>query len=206
MSNRRHFHAFTNTSSQKEVNSWRYVFEIFVLRQFLLDILEELEETKGIKGVFRGKMIEAKSYFNDMRKRLNRNMGKKNMLKFEERVCDTVDGIQAHVDVCKAVLRSELVQKLKYEDVEAAMLVAMAGGVTRVMQSIYKSLQGKENYELSKIDECIEYIDQNAHFRLLNKDVIPDENVVAQPFVELFKEIEKRIVVEKRGNEFIWVA
>lgn len=206
MSNRRHFTAFTNTDPEREIANWRYVFELFVLRQFLLDILEELEEVKGVKGVYRGKMIEAKSYFNEMRKRLNRNMDKESLAKFEERVYTTVDSTQAFIDVLKATIREEYVKKLKYEDVEVALLIAMAGGVIRVMQTIYENLQGRKNYELSMIEECVDYIDNHCRFMPLNEGVIPDEEVVAKPFVELFKEIEKKIVVEKRGNAFVWIA
>lgn len=189
---------------QKEVNAIRLSFELFVLRRLLEDLIEELQRLPEIKTRFKAYAMEARSKFNDMRKKLNRSMGKEQLERFEEKICGVVDSVDDYVAACRAELKSVLAQKIGYEQIEAASLIGMIGGVTRIMQTTHRALSGRSDYNLSAIDECIEYIDVHYGYRLLNKDKLPDYDTITEPFVRLFKKIEELIVVEKKGKDFVW--
>lgn len=189
---------------QKQINSIRLSFELFVLRRLLEDLIEELQRLPEIKLRFRAYAMEARSRFNDMRKKLNRNMGKEQLERFETKVCGIVDSVDDYVDACRAELKGVLVQKIGYEQVEAAALIGMIGGVARIMQTIHRALSGKSDYNLQVITECVEYIDIHYGYRLLNENVLPDYEPTTAPFVRLFKKIEELIVVEKVENSFVW--
>lgn len=189
---------------QKEINAIRLSFELFVLRRLLEDLIEELQRLPEIKRRFRSYAMEARGRFNDMRKKLNRNMGKEQTERFETKICGVVDSVDDYVSVCRAEMKTILVQKIGYEQVEAAILIGMIGGISRIMQTINKALTGKKDCNLAIIMDCIEYIDEHYGYRLLNKDKLPNYDPITEPFVKLFKKIEELIVVERKNNDFIW--
>lgn len=201
---RRPLHPLRSADPQKEINAIRLSFEMFILRRLLEDLIEELERLPEVKSRFRGRMVEARARFNDMRRRLNRNMGREQLEKFEEKVCGVVDSVDEYVNACRLELKSVLVQKIGYEQIDAAALIGLIGGVSRIMQTLNRRLTGRTDYDLQSIMECVEYVDDNYGYRLLNPDSMPDYTPTTEPFVRLFKKIEELIVVDRKGNNFVW--
>ena len=166
--------------------------KIYVYTQIVMDLMTELINIPDVKKKVRYETACIIDILSRQRKRLKRAISENDLKAFDELVCDIADNSEASVNAVRNSIKAEIVQKLKYEYLEPAVLTVMIGGMLDVIGYVCTMAKQKSNTDY---DECLRYlnlIDKKMEFKSLNGDK-PDYSKCAPIMSMMYKNITEEI-------------
>lgn len=170
--------------------------KIYVYSQIVMDLLTELSNMPDVKSKVRYETACIMDIMSRQRKRLKRVISEEDLKAFDVLVCDIADNSERSISAVRVSIKAELVQKLKYECLEPAVLTVMIGGMLDVIGLVCAMANQKCNTDY---DECLRYlniIDRKMEFKSLNGDK-PDYSkcapIMSMMYQNITEEIEKKL-------------
>jgi hypothetical protein len=173
----------------KSVDYRRLVIEIFVFSQITRDLMVEFGNLPVVKERFRYETSNVNERLERMRKRLRRVLPRETFDEFEGMICDIVDSCEKNVRKVRLDLRTEMVNKVRWNQVEAAILIGMIGGFIDVVNQISKCLSGKEDSDCVETLRYLRYIDTHIGFEAMNAGVEPDYEKCKDSMIKMYDSI-----------------
>lgn len=181
--------ANTMRLTDADILQYRMILEMLALATMTEDIVGDLMKLPQIKGKYTSYCRTILSKLNGYRRYLKRTISREKCDKFQVAICDIVDDSETHVKWCMTMVRDILVNKIPYQDVEAAALLGVAGGYIDIMQQIHQALYGKKSHEYADVYFYLKHIDTALDFQMLNDDKQPDYESAKAAMVKMFTEI-----------------
>jgi len=169
------------------------ITEFFVFLQIAQDLLNEFRNLPIVKAGFRYETTMAADMLARMRKRLKRQLGDSELEYWENLVCGIADDVENHIRSVRKSLYAELLQKISYDQIEAALQIGMIGGFVDVAMQVRKALSGRSDGNMEDAMRYLRYIDRHIGFRPLNKGVEPNYEKCKEYMVKMYKEIDEQI-------------
>lgn len=142
--------------------------EVMVFLRIMEDALTEFQNEDIVrKWRYECKGIEEQ--MERIRKRIRRGEDRAEADAMEDMVCEIADEVEDRIRKIRQKVREELLQKISWDKIKAAELIALMGLSMQAVQSIVAAMKGKRKSEL---DECYRYlktIDDGISFSPLNK-------------------------------------
>lgn len=144
------------------------IIEVMVFMRIMEDALTEFQNDEVVrKWRYECKGIEAQ--LEQIRKRTRRGTDKADADAMEDMVCEIADEVEERLQKIRQKVREELMQKIPWDKIRVAELIALMGLSMQAVQSISVAMQWKRK---SEFDECYRYlkmIDEGISFLPLNK-------------------------------------
>lgn len=142
--------------------------------------------------------------FNDVKRKINRVVLNKSIQEhFNKSVCDIVDGLEANTEWVEKLMKSELINNVKYEFVDCVFCVGFLGGLVDILNALHTKMYGKCCEEYKSVKESLRYIDDYVSSQLLNGEKKPKLNGINDALEKFFALIHEESVkfVEKSKQE-----
>lgn len=166
--------------------------KIYVYSQIVMDLLTELSNMPDVKNKVRYETACIIDIMSRQRKRLKRAISNEDLNAFDILVCDIADNSENSINAVRNSIKAELVQKLKYECIEPAVLTVMIGGMLDVIGYVCTMAKQKCNTDYN---ECLRYlntIDRKMEFKSLNGEK-PDYSKCAPIMSIMYQNITEEI-------------
>lgn len=115
---------------------------------------------------------EVRRAFERRRREIRRVWTERQAAYYEGLLCQAVDEVDPYLQRLRATVKGELVQRLRYQDVEQAVIVAILGGVLHACERIHEMIDGRKQYYSDANFYLRKYEDRHACV-LLNGDKRP---------------------------------
>lgn len=115
---------------------------------------------------------EVRRAFERRRREIRKVWTEKQAAYYEELLCQAVDEVDPYLQRLRATVKGELVQRLRYQDVEQAVLVAILGCVLHACEHIHAMIDGRKHY-YSAADFYLRKFEDRHACKLLNGDKSP---------------------------------
>lgn len=169
--------------------------EMHVYLQLCRDIMSELSNLESVKPL-RYETRSAYDSFNQLRKKMNRLVGSEDLEKFEECIVLIADQSAGDVDWVKNMLRTQMVNKVPYNQLDAAILIGVAGGFLDVSRQLFRHLFGRDSGDLDKAYSHLKRIDKELKFSMLNEGQEIDFAECRKAMEAMFRRISQRVCAE----------
>lgn len=157
--------------------------EMHVYIQMTKDLLQEFCNMEEAKDA-RYETATAYEAFNQFRKKMKRMVGEHDLELFEDIVGDMADDIAPQVEWGKGLLRTLLVNRLPWNQIETGVIFSMMGGFLSRAVERHMALFGKTSSNLATAYKYLKQAEMRLQFRTLNEGQEVD-------FAACRKEMEK---------------
>lgn len=137
----------------------------------------------------------ARSYCTDFQnlcerryREIRRGWGEDRADGYEDRLQETVEACRPEYNRLVAEMRTALVQKVDYRNVERCIAVAVASGMLDSCARAHEWLTGRKQY-YSDHFRCLDIIDRKMEVRLLNDCKLPEMTGSKEAFAKMFQAI-----------------
>ena len=89
---------------------------------------------------------EVRRAFERRRREIRKVWTERQAAYYEGLLCQAVDEVDPYLQRLRVTVKGELVQRLRYQDVEQAVLVAIMGGVLHACERIHEMIDGRRQY------------------------------------------------------------
>jgi len=172
-----------------------YTIQLCVYRQIIQDLMTEFQNLPSVKSKFKYETAMINERIMKSYKWVRRSLTQEKFSQFEDAVCEIVDQSEPDIEHVKKLLRIEMVNKVSYEGVDAAIIIGMLGGFMSTNSYIRKAFTGKSDSDMEEALRYLHYIDRHIGFRRLNDDVEPDYEKCRESMDKMFGNICDRITV-----------
>ncbi len=170
--------------------------EVMVFMRIMEDALTEFQNEDIVrKWWYECKGIEEQ--MERIRKRIRRGEDRAEADAMEDMVCEIADEVEDRIQKIRQKVREELLQKISWDKIKAAELIALMGLSMQAVQSISEAMHWKKKSEL---DECYRYlkvIDKGIGFAPLNKGQEEPDFKKAMVEAEALIEVLPFVIKEK---------
>lgn len=169
--------------------------EMHVYIQLCRDLMSELSNLESVKPL-RYETRSAYECFNQLRKKMNRLVGAADLEKFEECIVLIADASTKDVEWVKSMLRTQMVNKVPYNQLDAAILIGVAGGFLDVSRQLFRHLFGRDSGDLQKAYMHLKRIDKELKFEQMNDNSEVDFAECRKAMEAMFRRISHRVCEE----------
>lgn len=192
--------------SEQEVIYERLVLvaEMCILNQIAEDFAIRLTNIPFVRQNYRMHANSIQYRFNDVRRKINRQMLNKRIQEhFNESVCEIVDSLEQNTKWVENLMKSELINNVKYEFVDCVFCVGFLGGLVDILNTLHRKMYGKWCEEYDSVKESLCLIDDYVSSQLLNGEKKPKLNGISDALTKFFALIHEESVkfVEKSKQE-----
>ena len=168
-----------------------YHMEMYVFIQLTKDLMGEMLNNTEARP-YRVDLLVAFESFNQFRKKLLRIVGEEGLAAMEDEVCEVVDSSEANVTWVRNMIKSQMVNKIRWQQVEMAVLIGMIGGFISIVAQVYNAIFQRKSTDLENVYRNIKHIDKSIGFEALNENTSVDFACCRGAMEKMFRDIRKK--------------
>lgn len=157
----------------------------------LMSVRDEIQFLRSIPEIMHGSKltdsycVKVLSIIERRMKQIRRGFGKEKTDRYEAALLEAVDGCDTERADLKREIRSALVQKVRWQDIDRAEHIATASGLLDSAQRAHTWLTGKK-YTYDEARYALGMVDLRLECQLLNEGRLPQLEGAQQAFAKLF--------------------
>jgi hypothetical protein len=190
---RSHRPLFTPVKREQRSDLVTYNTEMHVFIQLAKDRMVEIANTDALKP-YRYEVMMANEAFAGFRRKLRRTVGAAECDQFDSLVCDIADMSDEDLAWVRSMLRTQMVNKVRYDQIDAAILIGITGGFIDMSRKLYRLLFGKSSTDLDTVYRYLKMIDNGMEFSRVNEAVDPDFAPCLEAMEKMFQRVRGRII------------